>query len=73
MGLGYSHLSLDLSFQSNSLIDRFFTRFLFQIPPQQMTKRSTEFASKKKSNYNVMVIRFNHMTLAREQSYDFGT
>ena len=70
-GLRCSHLSLDCFSYSTSLVGRFFTRFPFlntQLP------RSTELASKREGNCNVMVTRLtNHMISTRDHSYNLVT
>ena len=71
-GLGCSYLSPDFLPQSLSLGWEVF----YQVPVSQNRRlpRSTELASKKESNNNVMVTRpTNHMILTRDPSHDLDT
>ena len=70
-GLGCSHFPPVFLFSLPHKFGRFFTKFSFI---NRWLPRSTELASKKEGNCNVMVTRpINHMILTRDYSHDLLT
>ena len=70
-GLGCSHLSPGFLPHSTSLVGRFFTRFPFL---SKRLSRSTELASKREGNCNVIATRpTNHMISSHDHSHDLIT